>query len=109
MKRAGRNQEVVVRRGWETSDEIFVTEADLAFLRRLERFLQVRPANTRFATKIDMRAGLGIEHVIAFVLCVGHPEMLLDIARERMHLQREIAPAHRIEKIEPDREFRPEA
>src|SRR5262249_3138395 len=56
----------------------------------------------------DMRAGLGIEHVIAFVLSVMQPEMFLNIMRQWVHLQRQVAPAHGVEKVEADRKFRTE-
>ena len=47
----------------------------------------------------------GIEHVVAFVLGVMHPKMVLDVFRQRMHLEREIATAHRVQKIETNGKF----
>ena len=48
----------------------------------------------------------GVEKVVAFVLRVIHPKFFLDIFRQWMNLQREIAAAHGVQKIEPDRKLR---
>ena len=59
----------------------------------------------------EVHAGLlpGVEEVVALVLRVVHPEAVLDVLGQRVHLEREVAPAHRVEEVEADRELGAEA
>src|ERR1017187_7444890 len=61
--------------------------------------------NIFLQTEIDGRVRAGVEQVITFVLRVVHAEMVLDVFGQRMHLERQMATAHRVEKIEADGKF----
>ena len=54
------------------------------------------------------RVRRGVQHVVAFILRVRHPELLVDITRQGMHLQRKIAALHGVEKVKTDGKFRAE-
>src|SRR5579871_4565596 len=55
--------------------------------------------------EIDASILAGIQKVIAFVLGVLHPELVPDILRFRVNLQREVSAAHGIEEIKANGEF----
>ena len=103
MHRAGGDQEMVVLSGGPAIRVLLGREGQP---RRSARI----PVRAIIAVGLDafpqaqINAGVrpGIEQVVAFVLRVVHPEMLLDVFGERMHLERKIAAAHRVEEVEPD-------
>ena len=58
-----------------------------------------------FTPRYTRRIRPGVEQVVALVLRVVHPEVLLDVLGQRMDLERQVAAAHGVEKIEADREL----
>ncbi len=65
--------------------------------------------DVRPQAKVDAGVRCGVQHVIAFVLRVGHSELVLNVFGQGMDLEREIASLHGVEEIEPDGELRAEA
>ena len=62
-----------------------------------------------FQAQVDGSPFTRIEQVVAFVLRIIDTERITDILRRGMHLQTQVAPSHRIEEVETDREVLPEA
>ncbi|MNT10880.1 hypothetical protein D3C72_1457330 [compost metagenome] len=60
---------------------------------------------TVFHPQIHFGALLCRQNVIAFILGVMHAEMLLDVFRQRVHLEAEVLPADGIQQVKTDREF----
>src|ERR671919_1703768 len=70
---------------------------------------QLARVRVALAREVHHAVGRGIDDVIALVLRVAHPEPPMDVRRERMHLQGQVAATHGIEEIEPNRELRTES
>ena len=69
-------------------DEAFRVELP-GLLTVFQRFLEFFRLNARLAAQIDMRIGVfrRVKDVVAFVLRVVHPERVLNVLGQRMHLQ----------------------
>src|SRR4051794_31749337 len=109
MQRSGRDQEMIMRLRRKTSHEFFVAKAAVTALRGCERRLHRSSVSACFASQIDLRARLGVEHIVTLILGVVQTEVLLNIASQGMYLQRQIAAGHGVEHVETDGEFRAEA
>src|SRR5262245_37364507 len=59
--------------------------------------------------QVHARARLAVENVIGFVLREPLAEMAANVIEPRVALHRQIAAAHRVEKVETDRELYAEA
>ena len=84
-------------------------ERRAAFLRALKIADHAGAVRRGLESQVDAGVLAGVEHVIALILRVRHSESVTDILRQRVHLKREIAALHRVQKIEPDGEFGAEA
>ena len=91
-------------------DEAFRVELP-GLLTVFQRFLEFFRLNARLAAQIDMRVGVfhRVEDVVAFVLRVVHPERVLNVLGQRMHLQAQVSAADGVQKVKANREFRAEA
>ena len=74
----------------------------LCLIKGINHLLRI---NAFFHTQIDSSIFCGIQHIVTLILCVVHTKFLLYILRQRMYLQTQISPSHRIKKVKADREF----
>ena len=101
--------EVVVLARREHVDVFLGVERMLAVGRCAQVGEHLCGSDARLQTEVDDSVVGRVEHVVALVLGVGHAERVADVLRQRVHLQREVAAAHRVEEVESDREFGAEA
>src|SRR5712664_3907438 len=106
---ASRNQEMVMFSCGPMTDILFGREGTLAALRNAQVLEHGSGINTIAQSKIDSAIVPCIQQVVAFVLRVVHTKIVLDVFRERVDLQREIATAHGVQKIKADGKFRPKS
>ena len=102
MDGAGGDEEMVVLLGRPLVDILVRGKCGPAVLRLLQVARHGGGIDPFPQAEIDGRPGSGVQQVIALVLRVVHSEMVLDILGERMNLERKIAAAHGVQKVEPD-------
>ena len=78
----------------------------LGFIQCVDHLIRV---HARFQTEVNGCILSGIQQIIAFVLCIIDAERITDILGSRVYLQTEVAPSHRIQEVEADREILSEA
>ena len=104
------NQEVVVLLRRPAVHVALVREAEAARpARGAGRGPSPRGSTPSRTPRYTQAPSPGVEQVVALVLRVVHPEAVLDVLGQRVHLQREVAAAHRVEEVEADRELVAEA
>ena len=72
-----------------------------------EDMFELRLVNAGAEAQIHIGVGFfhRVQNVVAFVLRVVHSELVLNVLRQRMHLQAQILAVHGVQHIEADREF----
>ena len=100
---------MIVLAGREAVYIFFCLERWTAILRCAQVLNHNVAISSGLQSQIYTAAFARIEQVITFVLGVVHSELLANVFRPRMHLQRQISSAHGIEKVEADGEFGAEA
>ena len=96
---------MIVFAGGKSIDVSVGVELNLPSLRRTQICRHLLPINILFQPEVNASVLARVEKVIAFVLRVGHPELFLDILRQRMHLKGEVSAVHGVEKIKADRKL----
>jgi hypothetical protein len=104
MNRSSRNQEVIVFLCRNLVDILFCVEHQFAFLCLTQIVDHRFFINARFHSQINYGIFFRIYHVVTFILCIVHTETITDKLSGRMHLQTQITSAHRIQKVETNRE-----
>src|ERR1700677_1001958 len=105
MRGPGRNQKMIVFAGGKAIDVFVGVELNFPGLRRTQICRHLLAIHVFFQPKVDASILARVEKVVAFVLRVRHPELFLDILRQRMHLKGEVSAIHGVEKIKADRKF----
>src|SRR6202021_89303 len=101
----GRNKEVIVSARREPVEVLFSREFEIHRLRALQVIQHRFRIDSLLQPQINTGILLRVQHVIAFVLGIVHSEVFADIRSEWVNLEREVAAADSIEKIEANRKL----
>ena len=103
---SGRDQEVVVLLSRDLVDELLRVKRRAALLCHLQLRDHIGDLYTLFQAQIYAGALFRVQNVIALVLRVSHAKIPMNIVCRRVHLQRQVLAADRIQKVEPYRKLR---
>ena len=104
-----RNQKVVMPPGGPLVHIFIGIKPGSILLRMVELPSHLFPVYIRLDAQIDTGIGRSIQEVVALVLSVSNAKLFLDVFGQRMNLQRQISPVHRVQEIEAYGEFRAES
>src|SRR5258706_16085432 len=105
MRSSSGNQKVVVLLGGKPIEVLVGVELNCALLRLQQVGHHLLAIDVLLCAEINTPSLPRIQHVVTLILGIVDPKLLLNVLGQRMHLKREIAAFHRVEKIEADREL----